>query len=371
MSKNSTASTKKGSGVLAGLILLVAGIGLLWYNEGRTVKTQSAINEAKKAYVDVSSAKVDSKNDGKLVATKGKISLEDTEVLKDSKFNITAKAAKLTRKVEMYQWEEKCSTDDDDKKTCTYDKVWSEKLIDSDDFEKSGHDNPTSKPYESEVFYADNVKVGAFVLPEELIKSLSNNKKKDYDDLSAEYQNNVVGIKVDGNYLTNVKEEEPEIGDVRISYEYLTEQTVSIMAVQNGDTFEAFTSKKGKDIYTIVKGNKTGIQILEDMTSSNKFAKWFLRLLGIFLTVSAFGSMFSFINTLANKVPVLGNIVSGTTSFISTVLGIAVSLVVIAIAWFRFRPILSIILIVIGGALVFFLKYYKKDEKNKETKDKE
>ena len=59
-------NTKKGSGILGGLILLVAGVGILWSNEGRTVKTQSAISEASKNYIQVKSDSVDSKNEGKL-----------------------------------------------------------------------------------------------------------------------------------------------------------------------------------------------------------------------------------------------------------------------------------------------------------------
>ena len=69
MAKN----TNKGSGILGGLLLLVVGIGVLWSNEGRTVKTQAAIGEATKSYIQVKSDKVDSKNEGKLIATKGKI----------------------------------------------------------------------------------------------------------------------------------------------------------------------------------------------------------------------------------------------------------------------------------------------------------
>ena len=72
--------------------------------------------------------------------------------------------------------------------------------------------------------------------------------------------------------------------------------------------------------------------------------------------------------------PVLGKIVGGATSVVSTVLGLAISLVVIALAWFRFRPIISLILIVVVAALVFFLKYYKKDnqvEENEEEVKKE
>ena len=355
MSTN-TNKQKQGGGIVAGLALLVIGIGILWYNEGRAVNTQRAINEAKKKYTDISSEKIDEKYEGKLIATKGKIDLRESATLRDEKFNITAVAAKLHRVVEMYQWSESCETDENDKKTCTYEKVWESDLIDSKDFQQEGHQNPTTKPYESEEYIADNVNLGAFVLTEELIKSLSYNKKKTSDDLKKEYQNTEEGIIIDGNYLTNVKENKPEIGNIRIYYEYLDSETVSVMAVQTGNTFEAFTSKNGKDIYKIVKGNKTGAQILGNMTKNNNTLKWILRIAGVLLIIASFNSMFSFITNLTDKIPILGKLVSGATGLISALLGAAVSLIVIAIAWFRFRPLLSIILIAIVVAIVICLK---------------
>ena len=271
----------------------------------------------------------------------------------------------MKRTVEIYQWSEKCETDDDDNKKCTYEKVWEEGLIDSSEFEQNGHDNPTTVLYESEVYVSNNVRLGAYVLPEDLIQKLSYNKKKDNDDLISEYQNPVEGIVIDGVYLTNV----PEIGDIRISYQYLDSETVSVMAVQSGDTFEAFTSKTGKDVYKIMKGSYTGAQILEGMTKNNNTLKWILRFVGVLLIISAFSSMFSFITNLANKVPILGNIVSGATGLVSAVLGFAVSLIVIAIAWFRFRPILSICLVLVVVILIVCLKTNVLDKfKNKDSK---
>ena len=370
--ENKTNSTaKKGSGVLTGLLFLVIGIAVLWSNEGRTVKTQKAINYAKKNYIDVSSAKINSANDGKIVATKGKMSIEEATVPSDPVFGISIKSAKLVRNVEMYQWKETCETDNNDKKNCTYEKVWEDDLIDSTEFEKSGYTNPSDMPYENETVIAENVKLGEYILPEELIDSLKCNRKVGADILAKDYQNTVDGVKAVDRYLTTQKGEEPEIGDIRVSFEYLTEENVSVMAVQNGNTFEAYTSREGKDIYKIVKGNKTGAQILEMMTKNNKTLKWGLRILGIFLVVSGISTMFTFINTLANKVPVLGKIVSGATGLISGVLGVAISLVVIAIAWFRFRPLLSICLLVVVAGLIFLIKYLKDKNPKEETKVEE
>ena len=359
------ANAKKGSGILAGLLMLVAAVCLLWYNEGRTVKNQRAINEAKKNYTDVSSEKIDPNYEGKLIATKGKMDLSEADTLTDSMFGISQKAAKMSRTVEMYQWKETCETDDNNNRNCTYEKVWESSLIDSSNFEKEGHPNPSSMLCETEVLYSENVKLGAFTLPQELIKSLSYNKKKSGNELAEEYKNDVEGIAVSGNYLTNVKENNPEIGDIRISFEYLDEENVSVLAVQKGNTFEAFTAKNGKDIYRILSGNYTGAQILEKMTKQNNTMKWILRVVGLFLMIGGFNSIFSIITNLTDRIPILGNIVSGTTGLVSAILGFALSLLIIAIAWFRFRPLLSIALLVIVAALLMYLKVYQKNQKNK------
>ena len=236
--------TKKSGGILGGLILLVVGIGILWSNEGRTVKTQSAISEASKTYIQVKSDKVDSKNEGKLISTKGKINIDSSGDLKDDIFGITVKAVKMKRNVEMYQWEENC-TEEDDKTKCTYKKVWSDDVIDSSEFTESGHTNPSDMLYESEEYIADNVKLGAFTLPNELIKSLKYDKTKGNDALTTEYNNSKEDIKIVGKYLTNVKEE-PQVGDIRISYQYTTVKDASVMGVQTDDTLKHSLLKKEK-----------------------------------------------------------------------------------------------------------------------------
>lgn len=350
-------NTKKTGGFLGGFILVIAGIMLLWFNEGRTVKTQSAINEALKSYKDVSSKKIDSKNEGELIATTGKIDLSNSAEVKDSKFGISVKAAKLQRIVEMYQWNESCETDEDDKETCKYEKEWSSSEIDSSEFKKADHDNPAFK-IEGDEFEAENVKVGAFDLSERLLGNLSYNKDIKNETLTTQYVNPVDGYKVDGKYLINSEDiSEPQIGDVRISYKYASDGTVSMLGVQKEDTLKAFTGKKGKSILIIKRGDYSGRELLEAETSANKGIKWFLRILGTLLVIGGISSVFSPLQNLTKKIPVLSNLVNLSTSLVSTVVGLIISLVVIAIAWFRYRPLLSIILIVVVIALVLFLKY--------------
>ena len=353
---------KKTGGFLGGIILLLIGIAMLWNNEGRTVKVQNAINEALSSYVDVSSKKINSKYEGKLIATTGKIDLSNSSDVKDSKFGISLKAVKLKRIVEMYQWAEDC----DDDNNCTYEKEWSNNLIDSKDFNKSSYINPTSMKIESDEYITSDVKVGAFELPERLVENLSYNKTLNGEKLEEQYNNKVSGYILNDKYITNSKDvENPEVGDLRISYKYASDGEVSLMGVQRDNTLVAFTAKKGKSIFNIKRGSYTGREILVGMTDSNNNKKWFLRIVGILLIIGGVSSLFTPIQSLTNKVPVLGSLVNFTAGLFGGVIGTAIALVVIAIAWFRFRPMLSVILIIIVVILIIILKL----KNNKNTKN--
>ena len=364
MNKNS-----KTGGIVGGLVILIIGIGILWYNEGRAVKTARAISEAKKTYTQVKSDKVDPKYDGKLIATNGKVDLSASDELVDETFGIKAKSIKLKRTVEMYQWEESCETDDKDKEKCTYEKKWSDDLIDSSDFKEEGHKNPDSMPYSEETYLASNVKLGAFTLTKELEERLPADKEVNTQQLTEQFNNKVEGMKISGKYINNIPEEgTPEIGSIRVSFAYNGTDSASVLAVQNDDTFAEYTAKSGKHVYRIKEGIHTGAVILQDMTDENNFIKWLLRIVGTILIMGGIGSLFGPIQTLANFVPILRNIVSFATGLIAFVLGLAISLLVIAIAWFRFRPILSIVLIAIAIGLIVFLRLRKPEEAKTESK---
>ena len=349
--------TKKGGSILGGLIFILIGIALLGYNESRTVKTQSAINEALKVYIDVQSENVDPANEGKLIATKGKIDISNATELKDQTFNITALGVKLERLVEMYQWQEECTTDENNKEVCNYTKVWSEDINDSTMFENKEYVNPTSKKFETEEYFAQNVKLGAFDLSSRLIESLSYNEDLTYEFLSSQYKEEKEGFKLDGKYLINYDNTvEPKIGNLRISYKVAKDGSASILGVQKGNGFEAFTGKKGKSILTIRRGEYTGREILNQLTKENKIVKWLFRIVGTLLIIFGISSFFAPLQRLAGKVPILGSVVNTSTGLISLLLGFTISLLTIAIAWFKARPILALILIVIAIVLFIILK---------------
>ncbi len=86
--------------LLGFLILLVSSI-VLWFNEGRAVKTARSLDEGKEILIHIDAKKPEAKNEGKLVYAKGFTKSDD--ILIDSDFGIEINAIKLKRTVEMFQ----------------------------------------------------------------------------------------------------------------------------------------------------------------------------------------------------------------------------------------------------------------------------
>ena len=351
---------KKGNSIVGGLILLIAGIGLLWWNEGNNVKNIQSVKEGLENYADIKCEKVDQKFDGKLVATNGELKTEGIAI--DYEFDIRTESPVLYRKVEMYQWKEECEDNDN----CTYTKVWSEDVIDSSNFIKEGHGNPGTKTWESDTFINSRTLLGAFLLPDELIKKLPmDHRISDLKEITAAGH----GLTVADNYFTNVKEGKPEVGNVRISFYDNNSKKVSVLAEQIDDSFKVYTTKSGKTFFNIYDGTYNGNDMFTMITKQNNFMKWLWRIVGTLICIGSISSLFNPLTLIMNKIPILGSIVNGATGLISFVLGLSISLIVIAIAWFRFRPLLSIILIIIVVALIIGLKMYSKNKPEAQPKE--
>ena len=352
-------------GIIAGILLLIGGTCLLWWNEGNNVKNIEGLAEAKKVLVEVTSDKVDSKNEGKLVVTSGKVDVVD-ENIKDEKFGIEVKSAKLSRIVEVFAWEEHSDTDDDGNTRYSYEKKWTARLEDSSNFHEGGHTNPTSKSIEDKDVIADVVKLGAYELSSELKNDMGTDAAYGIDTLELPEGYD----KVEG-YVTNAKDyAKPEVGDVRITWKYNNWDEASVMAMQKGNSFAKFTTKNGRDFYRIEKGVMNADGFTSKIQSEDKMMKWIFRGIGALLIICGYGSILSPISKLASFVPILGNIVGGIVGVIAFLVGLAHSLLIIVIAWFRFRPVLSIILLVVIAALVAGLIMLLKKNKAKKVEAK-
>ena len=101
-------------GIGTGLLLFLAGTALLWWNEGRAVKTDKMLNEAEKVTVEMEDpTRKNPELDGELVCASALATTEDS--LTDTQYHVGAKAIGLQRRVEYYQWVEHSESKSTDK----------------------------------------------------------------------------------------------------------------------------------------------------------------------------------------------------------------------------------------------------------------
>lgn len=352
--------TSSFTGIIVGILLLFGGISLLWWNEQNNVKNIKNVKELRDQVIEVSSSKVDDEYDGKLISTNGKFTYNES-VITDDAFKVSAQTPVLVRTVEVYQWVESSETKDD-KTTYTYSKEWSEKLVDSSKFNTpTGHENPVDVKYQSERFETEEtLKIGAYNLISDFKQLLPANKNVAIEE-GIELPE---GYKINNKYITNSEDvTTPAIGDIRISYTKNDWKEASVLGKQKDDTIGAYTTKKNTNIKKIVEGIKNSEEIIGGIEKANKMSKWMFRILGSLLIIMAVSSILGPLTTILGFIPFLGKIVNSMIGVVSFLIGLSISLVVIAIAWFAARPIVSIVLIAIVVGLIVALVYYKKNNK--------
>ena len=424
----------------SGFLLFIAGTALLWWNEGRAVKTEKMLEEAGNAYVEMTNPdKKDASLEGELICGTAMATTEDS--LSDAQFGIGAKAISLRRTVEYYQWVEHSQEKKEDKlggkevttTTYTYSKEWVSRPVESASFKDPAYQNKNMVlgTFENDEQWAENVSWGAYQLNESLIHSISSREGIDLaiaEDLLKQFDKSTqtayerfygvqktqqptgqpaqqpaipdsikallpdsVKAALDAqkaandsinNAMANAENKKdfeyihqasnvlyfgrvpgsPEVGDVRITFEKVVPAKVTVMAVVDGDTFKPFKAKNGKRFQTLVMGKKTGDEIIEDAQDANNMWTWALRILGVLMVIGGLKGIFGFIETILKVVPFIAGIFGWGIGLVCSVIGIAWSLIVIAIAWLFYRPLLGISLLVLAGFLVWVFAFKGKDK---------
>ena len=428
----------------SGFLMFILGTALLWWNEGRAVKTEKMLDEAGKAYVEMENPnKKDATLEGELICGSAVATTEDS--LSDAQFGIGAKAIALRRSVEYYQWVEHSQTKREDKlggkevttTTYTYSKQWVSSPVQSSEFRDPAYQNKNTilTSIDDAEQYAENVSFGAYKLPETLIHRISSREAMDLaiaEDLLKQFDQNTqaayerfygvqksiqqasqpvqqpaqqqaipdsirallpdsVKAKLDSlqavndsinKQMANAENKKdlayvhqagnvlyfgrvpgaPEVGDVRVTFEKVVPAKVTVMAVVDGDTFKPYKAKNGKRFQTLVMGQKSGDEIIDAEKEANNMILWALRIIGIMIVIGGLKGIFGFLETILKVVPFVANIFGWGVGIVCTVIGIVWSLIVIALAWLFYRPLLGISLLVLAGFLVWVFAFKGKDK---------
>ena len=93
--------------------------------------------------------------------------------------------------------------------------------------------------------------------------------------------------------------------------------------------------------------------MFQSAQDTNNLIAWIIRVVGLILLMAGFGLILAPLGVLADVLPLAGTIVRMGTGLIGFVLGLIVGTVTIALAWLAFRPVTTIIILAVGGAIAF------------------
>lgn len=351
--------------VVIGLVLIVAMIVLLFWNEGRAVTTARSLDEGAAAVVSVDAGSMDAAHEGKLIHVTGPVTTNSTP--SDPSFGIEAKGIRLVRNVEMYQWKEESRSEttkqlgggEETVTTYTYSKVWDDRPINSGNFKKpEGHTNP-SMEIRGDSFQVPEAKLGAFTLDKPVLDLMSNAEALPIRaDQASAIRAAFSGSKplriVDGRIYLGYNANSPQVGDYRIAYEVVPVGTVSIVGQQSGSGLAGYQTVAGDELLMVDAGSVSADKMFEEAKTANTMLTWILRVVGLLLLFVGFAMLLSWMGVLADVIPFVGSIVGFGTGLIAFVMAILVGSGVIAFAWFWYRPLLALAIFG-GGALVAFL----------------
>jgi len=244
---------------IGSIICAVIAIALFIWSFSVVAGVDATAKEVTRDMVVLDELKVMPENEGKPVMISGKISIKK-DSLSDEEFGVKIKTPRLKRTVFMYQWEEEkveTKNEDDEVIATTYkhNKVWANYVIDADLFKQKfrgaltteKYKNPTKKPIEDAVFTTP-IYLGEFVLTDDQVKNFEvNTIFKDLDEKIGEEH----GLTIVEDCYTDVVKKTPDIGDIKIRFEYIdldVLENITILAMQKGNTLEAYTTEKGKII---------------------------------------------------------------------------------------------------------------------------
>ncbi len=350
-------------GIIIGILLVIASLVLLFWNEGRAVKRYKTLKEGSGAVIVVSAEVVDSGNEGKLVHMTGMVTSD--EILTDTSFGVSSQALKLLRIAEMYQWQQESRSEEKKKigggtettTTYTYNTVWAENLINSDQFRKAdGHQNPVDMAYRSVELVAAQPMVGAFTLAPGLMQKISGYKPlvlgPDYtlpDGIQGKGLLGSTGIYL-GEYPDN-----PQIGDIRISFKELKPLTISLVAGQKNDTLQSYQTKVGGSIALLQAGEYSAEMMFQQAGQSNNILTWILRGVGFVLMLIGFHLVLAPLSVFADVLPILGSLVGVGTGIIAALFTVSLSILTVAVAWLVYRPFIAFTMLMVSGGIILLL----------------
>ncbi|QNK00309.1 TMEM43 family protein [Dyella telluris] len=262
-----------------GVILLVVGAALAMLTEQGVLENRHASDRHGGPIVDVGSgAPSDRMERGNLVRVSGPVRVVEQPY--DPEFGQRANAPVLIRHVEMFQWREIRVGSD-----VHYEQDWVDRPVDSRRFvQPSGHANPERFPIEGKQFDAGEARVGRYALSPPLLHALPGSELITPEGKTLPV-NLAAAFSLSGNYFTtSVHADRPILGDLRVSWEVVPSQVVTVLAQVSGDQLVPAASAIDGKGFDVQSGERSLVDVVPDVPAPPSLA-WLRRLAAIFIAV--------------------------------------------------------------------------------------
>ena len=356
--------------LLVGLLLFVISFPVLFWNEGRAVKTAKSLNEGESVTVSVPSDAIDAANDGKLIHTTGTATTDET--LRDDMFGIEVNAIRLTRVAEMYQWKENKKSKKKKKigggtKTTTeytYSKTWSSSPINSGSFKKSAeHENPGSMPIKGTSSVAKKVTLGAFQLPSDMVSRISGNVPIELSEANIpEEHKETMRLNGTAELYLGGNPNAPAIGDVRVRMQSTPASEISVLAQQTNQTVRPYQTDAGRALSMLEMGNHDAAEMFQHARSQNSQLTWILRAVGCGMMFGGLMLLMSPLAVIGDVIPFIGSIIAGGSMIVAGLITLIFAPMTIGVAWIFYRPLIGIPLLLLSFVGLFLLFSRRKKE---------
>jgi transmembrane protein TMEM43 len=214
-----------------GAVILLIGVGLAAVTERGQIDYRSQVKRHGGDVLDLgSNGRPDADEQGYMVRVVGPLQVVEAPL--DPQFNQQTDQPVLIRRVQMFQWHEVRYGG-----PASYELDWEDHPVDSSHFERAeGHINPVGKfPIDDGQFDAGLVRLNDFMLSPALVHALTGSQPVS-PDLRNLPSNLAASFSLyDDHLVTSAVPSNPQPGDLRVSWEAVPAQTVTIVAKVDGN----------------------------------------------------------------------------------------------------------------------------------------
>lgn len=154
----------------------------------------------------------------------------------------------------------------------------------------------------------------------------------------------------------------PEIWDIKISFTSTPEWVISVIWKQNWSNLWKYIATNNKAFALLYEWTLSADEMFSNAQSENKLTTRILRFVWLLLMFIAFNMIFDFLITLAKVLPFLSRIIGAWAWIISFWLTTILWLITIWIAWLYARPIIGVIILILGLWLWYLILRQKKEK---------